>query len=196
MAALASTRVFALPELLEQILLAITFTHSKAVDQARENIKQLFVLQRTNTIFRDTIRRSIMLQQAMFLKEADHEQWGGHIVNFLMQDGSPLQLVRFEVCSTYFRRDDESLASFCDVLIYDMAKSANASFDYHKASWRSMRLLSTSSPLHVHLTVRANRWNDKKNDRYGTGWWEFDGDCTLGQFIEKIMVKAEPARRH
>ncbi|KXS96308.1 hypothetical protein AC578_7483 [Pseudocercospora eumusae] len=72
MAGNASTRVFGINELLEQILLEladalpshVTATSGHTIPQPAY---QLFVLQRTNVAFRDTIRHSKVMQRRMFL---------------------------------------------------------------------------------------------------------------------------------
>ncbi len=68
---LASTKVFALPELLEQIIVHVGYFRDypggeKAADHYNPSgLKQLFVLQRTNTTFQDIIGLSKQLRAAM-----------------------------------------------------------------------------------------------------------------------------------
>lgn len=73
MSSKASTRVFVINELLEQILLELTesipsYAAKSSGDEISQPAYQLFVLQRTNSAFRDTIRRSKVMQRRMFLE--------------------------------------------------------------------------------------------------------------------------------
>lgn len=64
----ASVRVFAIPELLENILLQSGQDNGKADRQWISFVKDLFVFQRVDTTFKNTINGSIKLRRAMLLE--------------------------------------------------------------------------------------------------------------------------------
>lgn len=78
----ASTRVFALPELLETILLhvatALRPTHNYRGPDYLNPATDLFVLQRVNKGFRDIIARNITLRRRMFLEPTPLDMIGPH----------------------------------------------------------------------------------------------------------------------
>lgn len=87
----AAARVFAVPELLENILTRIVKRNSKGDNPEywHDEVVSLFRLQMVNRKFRNVIARSTELQQSMFLKPA-------------VTETEELQLIPFNPLLVYF----------------------------------------------------------------------------------------------
>ena len=80
----AAAKVFAVPELLEDILLEV----------GKSDMKPLFVLQRVSTTFRDTIDSSPKLRRVMFMEGTNKERDTEPILNPLCFDESINRVLR------------------------------------------------------------------------------------------------------
>ena len=168
----ACDRVFAIAELLENILLEVHERDGKANRRWISSIKNLFTLQRVDKTFQNTIRGSIKLQRAMLLEfdEKDAEERPSGLDFFFNRDapwhaivpcikatfkeisvrGTNIQLLELDLDKS--ATPSNSVVCDCTVIRKDgeivdrgnglSRKSLPAKYFHAQASWRKMKLFN------------------------------------------------------
>ncbi|CZT19298.1 uncharacterized protein RCC_05146 [Ramularia collo-cygni] len=188
----AASKVFALPELLEAILLHVSLDACRDGPPQRSAnayfpfpAKPLFVLQRVNSTFRAIITHNKIIQRRMLLAPHPVSDMGaaqpGAVVSWFgdeMTGGHPTEFS--ELYDQPFR------FSYAGLWISPrLLKALQTAVSDPKASWRSMKIhcVDGGEPLRVLLT----------RDFGGAGWmFRFEDGVTLGE-LHDALLKVAPA---
>lgn len=199
MSSMAASQVPRTVELLEMIFLhtraKATYSMTDVYEEAR-NLRHLFILQRVNRTFRDTIQGSVQLRRAMFLEEysaaaevtdedGDHEH---KLINPLLYSDC------FKLTNTYFVEVVWDACKSNKLPIHyhcpdqnTSSKTPKLSIDQEEVSWKSMLLQQDSYKM---LWLKFRGW-----DEYGRCWQPFFevepvlAPRTLGELITLLHSK-------
>ena len=180
----ACEKVFAIPELLEIILLAVADDRA-STEKYRKGFKQLFLIQSVTKAFRTTIEMSLKLQRAMFLVEDPtaptidpDDQRHDHLNrNPLLRKGGVIKLNALSL----FAGEPGDRDAFLRI---NSATKRRTAFDHPRASWRRTRIAANTADVDFHFGSPGGRYVYPSLER------KVSGDYTLNQFVKRLKVDA------
>ena len=203
MSSTAANRVFAIPELLENILIHTRDDwHTRMLNETRPE-KSLFRLLRVSRTFQATIEGAAELQRFIFIAPLgstatttgihEHAEFGP--VDWLTEllahyhdseyteEPSQLDYFLYPVSTTtYSDEDDEYLENFKGMW-HNLQRFRRIHNGHHEASWRRMRLLLLPDcELTIKFTVCLGN-NDQAETMKVR--WKFGANQKLGDFFDK-----------
>ncbi|KAF7191552.1 hypothetical protein HII31_07054 [Pseudocercospora fuligena] len=215
MASNAASRVFAVPELLEHILLY--YSHSDAKITTAGHIKEpslgLFAIQRTCRDFQATIQGSKLLRRLMFLEPVDFSILSEEETdNYHYPLWWFLEEMEFEVSYWDSSEVDETRESFLELpnlsvndfrllaqkFFGPTSKRADSAWLRSEASWRQIKVCNSTAPKPIDIEM-AYCPTDHPSIPVCTTW-EIGGEDTLesvfNEFEAAVRAVAAEERRY
>ena len=177
----AAAKVFAMPELLEAILIEV----------GESEMKSLFVLQRVDTTFQDTIERTRTLRRVMFKQGTNKESDTEPTLNPLLFNKSANRVLYPLLFREWVPHESwpmEFGGNECEVSFLDFIHATDVSQETKpraaNASWRTLKLCHS-------ITARWIDCEISEQSVHKFFSFETDAHTTLGELADNLLKRCQ-----